>query len=375
MQLYDSNLDPKEIEKAKAGQKQDYPTGIPECGTDAMRFALCAYMSQGRDINLNIQRVQGYRFFCNKLWNASKFALLYFNDTEKYDPIVKLTGNESNVDLWILSQLAKTIDLCNTGFKQYELAAATTACYNFWLYELCDVYLECLKPIFQAADGDDKKASARKTLYTCLELGLKLISPFMPFISEELFQRLPRAETKTPSICVAEYPETEKFNWRNEQLEKEFEFVQRIARIIRSARSDYNLPNKIKTDIYVVCSDPEILSSLDKFNGDLLVLSFCSTLKLNEEPPAGCAILTISDKCVIHVLLKGLIEVDKEISKLEKKQDTLSQTIGKLGQAIADPTYATKVPEEIRLQNTEKMSQSEGELERVIAAIATLKTM
>lgn len=82
--LYDSNLDPKEIDKAISGQKQDYPNGIPECGTDAMRFALCSYNTQSRDINLDILRVQGYRFFCNKLWNAAKFALLYFDGVTKY---------------------------------------------------------------------------------------------------------------------------------------------------------------------------------------------------------------------------------------------------------------------------------------------------
>lgn len=83
-QLYDSNLDPKEIDRAIAGQKQDFPGGIPECGADAMRFALCSYNTQSRDINLDILRVQGYRFFCNKLWNATKFALLYFDGDRKY---------------------------------------------------------------------------------------------------------------------------------------------------------------------------------------------------------------------------------------------------------------------------------------------------
>lgn len=92
LQLLDSNLDPKEIEKAKAGQKQDYPNGIPECGVDAMRFALCSYLTQARDINLDIMRVQGYRFFCNKLWNATKFALMYFNPNEKYDVLTTLVS-------------------------------------------------------------------------------------------------------------------------------------------------------------------------------------------------------------------------------------------------------------------------------------------
>lgn len=204
-QLVDSNLDPKEFERAKAGQKQDYPNGIPECGTDAMRFALCAYLSQARDINLDILRVQGYRFFCNKLWNATKFALMYFTGDEKYDVLTKLTSQESPSDLWILSRLTHTIDACNKAFENYEFANATNACYSFWLYDLCDHYLECLKPVFNS-DDEAKKTMARKVLYTCLDLGMRLLSPFMPFITEELFQRLPRADLGIVSICVSSFP-------------------------------------------------------------------------------------------------------------------------------------------------------------------------
>lgn len=205
LQLVDSNLDPAEIEKAKTGQKQDYPNGIPECGTDAMRFALCAYMTQARDINLDIKRVQGYRFFCNKLWNATKFALMYFEAGEKYQVLEELSGNESKVDSWILSRLSRTIDVCNKSFQNYEFAIATQASYSFWLYDLCDNYLECLKPIF-LSDNESEKSIARRVLYTCLDLGLRLLSPFMPFITEELFQRLPRSNEEIPSICVAPFP-------------------------------------------------------------------------------------------------------------------------------------------------------------------------
>lgn len=204
-QLIDSNLDPKEIEKAKAGQKQDYPNGIPECGVDAMRFALCSYMTQARDINLDILRVQGYRFFCNKLWNATKFALMYFESGQKYEILEKLTGNESRIDLWILSRLSHTIETVDKSFTNYEFAPATQASYSFWLYDLCDIYLECLKPIFASSD-ETRKATARRVLYTCLDLGLRLLSPFMPFITEELFQRLPRKSTEIKSICVAQFP-------------------------------------------------------------------------------------------------------------------------------------------------------------------------
>lgn len=374
-QLYDSNLDPREIEKAKTGQTQDYPNGIPECGTDALRFALCAYMTQARDINLDILRVQGYRFFCNKLWNATKFALMYFTGDEKYDVIKELTGAESNIDLWILSRLANCIDVSNKGFEKYEFAQAANACYDFWLYDLCDVYLECLKPVF-LSDPENAKASARKTLYTCLNLGLKLLSPFMPFITEELYQRLPRADIdEVASICVAPYPELETSNWQNDALEKDFDFVQRTAKDIRSSRSDYNIPNKTKTEAYIVCSDSAVRETLQRFAAELATMSYSEVMFISEEPPVGCAILTISGACIVHLMLKGLIEVDKEIEKLTKKKDNLKSTVGKLEQAIATPDYTTKVPEDIRKNNQEKLDQSKIEIERIIAAMETLKTM
>ncbi|XP_030375172.1 valine--tRNA ligase isoform X2 [Scaptodrosophila lebanonensis] len=368
-QLVGSNLDPREIEKAKAGQKQDFPQGIPECGSDALRFALCAYITQARDINLDINRVLGYRFFCNKLWNATKFALLYFTGNEKYN--TELSLEESNpMDRWILSRLAAAIETCNAGFEQYDFAAATSACYAFWLYDLCDVYLECLKPIFQGGSAG-QQAAARRTLYVCLDYGLRLLSPFMPFITEELYQRLPRADS-TPSICVANYPSNT--TWRNVQVEADVEFVQKAARIIRSARSDYNLPNKTKTEAYIVCTDAAPNDILKRYSNDLGTVAY-STVSFDSIPPAGCAILTVSGQCEVHLLLKGLIEPDKEIAKLQKKRDGLVQTVSKLTQAMQAVDYAAKVPVEVQTTNDTKLAESRTEIERIAAAIETLKLM
>lgn len=388
--LYDSNLDPREIEKAKAGQKQDFPNGIPECGSDALRFALCAYITQARDINLDINRVQGYRFFCNKLWNATKFALMYFTGHERYKSDLLLSGNENNMDLWVLSRLATAIETCNTGFAQYDFAAATSACYSFWLYDLCDVYLECVKPIFQNG-SDEQKAASRRTLFVCLDLGLRILSPFMPFITEELFQRLPRADT-TPSISVASYPGKfsvfflimfplvnsfiiDNVTWYDEKVEKDVEFMQKAARIIRSARSDYNLPNKVKTEAYIVCTDEQPNAILKKYASDLTTIAYCSKIEFDTQPPAGCSILTVSAQCEVHLLLKGLIESEKEITKLQKRKEQLDLTVNKLKQSMQAIDYATKVPTEVQTANTEKLQQSEGEVQRIIAAIDTLKLM
>ncbi|KAG6454903.1 valine--tRNA ligase [Manduca sexta] len=371
-QLEDSNLDPREIEKARQGQKQDYPNGIPECGTDALRFALCA-MTQGRDLNLDILRVQGYRFFCNKLWNATKFALMYFPKNTTYELFSTPPATLSLMDRWMLSRVAHAVQKVNNAFEAYDFPAATTLIYNLWLYELCDVYLESLKPVFTAG-SETSKMIARLTLFTTLDHGLKLLSPFMPFVTEELYQRLPRKNTeKCSSICVAEYPSYKNTPWRDENLEEQTDLVLKMIHLIRSTRSEYNLTNKQKTTAHLILS-PEL--KVEELKALFVSLQSLANSELSdEEPPAGCAVLTVSDKIEVRLVLKGLIDPQKEIAKLEKKKENLSQTITKLQQAMAAEDYAVKVPEDVQKNNTEKLAQNQGEVERLEAAIKSLSLM
>lgn len=247
--LLDGNLDPKEIEKATKGQKADFPNGIPECGTDALRFGLLAYCIQGRDINLDIKRLEGYRFFCNKIWNAFKLTIKSLGDDFVPLDTERLTGNESKIDLWMLSKIVVAAEKINQTIKEYDFLQATTACYHVWLYEFCDVYLEQIK---SALKTDDEKSidAAKQTLYTCIDNILRLLHPFMPFITEELYQRLPRrAKQQAPSICVDRYPDVEKFSWkRNLEVEKEMDLVNTIVHKVRSTRSDLKL-NKEKAEL------------------------------------------------------------------------------------------------------------------------------
>ncbi|CAH0585470.1 unnamed protein product [Chrysodeixis includens] len=371
-QLADSNLDPKEVERAKQGQKQDYPNGIPECGTDALRFALCA-MTQGRDLNLDILRVQGYRFFCNKLWNATKFALMYFPKDTVYEAHTPVVSDLSAMDRWMLSRLALAVSKVNAGFAAYDFPAATTHCYNLWLYDLCDVYLEYLKPVF-AAGSESEKLAARRTLYTTLEYGLKLLSPFMPFVTEELYQRLPRKDTSCPSICVASYPTEADTPWRSEQLESDVETVLKMIHLIRSTRSEYGITNKQKTTAHLVLA-PELNAVELKGLFRSLQSLANSTLSDSDPPTTGISILTVSNKIEVHVVLQGLIDPAKEIAKLAKKKDGLTQTLKKLQQVTSADDYLTKVPEDVQKANTEKLAQSQGELEIIEGALRILNLM
>lgn len=364
-QLVASNLDRNEIKTATEGLIQDYPNGIPECGSDALRFALCAYVTQARDINLDINRVQGYRFFCNKLWNATKFALLYFVPDERYSSVLELDGSESKFDLWILSRLAAAVEASNNGFGQYDFGSVTSACYSFWLKDLCDVYLECLKPVFRNGTEDEKK-KARQVLFICLDFGLRLLSPFMPFITEELWQRLPHQEA-APSICVASYPEIT--SWQNSELEKEVEFMQEAARIIRSCKAEYNIPNKTKTEAYIVSEDESSKAILQKYAQDVATLSHCSKVHLEQNPPAGCAILTLNDNCQVYLLLKGLIDVDKELQKWQKKKNEMEKSIISLENQLRNLIVLKK---EVCNMTKNKMEQSK-ELEHIIATLDNLR--
>lgn len=300
---------------------------------------------------------------------------MYFESGETYEIHSKRTSKESKTDLWILSRLSNVIDIVNKSFENYEFAAATQAGYGFWLYDLCDNYLECLKPIF-ASDDNEKKAVSRRVLFTCLDYGLRLLSPFMPFITEELFQRLPRKNIEIPSICVAPFPSIEDFNFKDETLEKDFEnIVQKVIKQIRSARSDYTIPVKVKTEAYIICTDEAMSNVLKDFKTEIQTLAYCSSIDIVKEAPKGCAILSINAQCEVHLMLKGVIEADKEIGKLEKKRDYLEQTITKLKQKMNIEDYENKVPENIRIENTENLKQSEIEVVRINAAMEALKLM
>uniref|UniRef100_A0A8P4KK08 Valine--tRNA ligase n=1 Tax=Dicentrarchus labrax TaxID=13489 RepID=A0A8P4KK08_DICLA len=361
-QLTDSNLDPLEVEKAKQGQKSDYPSGIPECGTDALRFALCAYTSQGRDINLDVNRILGYRHFCNKLWNAVKFAMKTLGDNFVPSEKAKLCGEESVSDRWILSRLSAAVGLCDAAFKAYDFPAITTAIYNFWLYELCDVYLESVKPVFSKAEEDSTSQRqalvCRQTLYTCLEVGLRLLSPIMPFVTEELYQRLPRRRPQTdpPSISVTSYPDTEEV----------------------SCSCTYSDCKMTHNKLNIKCIDSATASLVQKYSLQIQTLSYSQAiipLTANQPVPEGCAVAIASDRCTVNLMLKGIIDVEKEVAKLMTKKGDLEKQMEKLTEKMSKSDYKEKVPVKVQEQDAEKLRQSQTELEKVKEAMDNFRKM
>ncbi|CAH8607015.1 Valine--tRNA ligase, variant 2 [Schistosoma haematobium] len=292
-QLEQGNLDPNELTRARQAQAKDFPKGIPECGTDALRFALCAYTAQGRNINLDIMRVQGYRFFCNKLWNAVRYALFHCLHKEFIPPDMSDLNSLfkqfiqhsllSGTDRWILSRLAYAVIQCNTGFTEFQFPIATTACYHFWLYELCDVYLEYTKPIIRLKQNNSKLSNMEmeriqlvcQILYVCFNCGLRLLHPFMPFITEELYQRLLTRNSPNnnntvnsmDSLCVKSYPKLSDVNILHDVngVETDFHLVLNIIHRIRGLISACHIPislaNRQPLNVQLIASET-ILSTL-----------------------------------------------------------------------------------------------------------------
>ncbi|KAI3385758.1 hypothetical protein SNEBB_003893 [Seison nebaliae] len=388
-----SNLNKNEIRKALDGQSKDYPSGIPECGTDALRFALCSYTSQGRDINLDVLRVRGFRFFCNKIWNATRFILYHQNISNKeiFKPneTFQLNGTEGKLEKWLIYRLKKTIVKCDESFQKYDFNTATTSIYNIWLYDFCDIYIEYAKGKLSKKDVDDQtKDMIRQHLYTVVEIVLRLISPFMPFISEELWQRLPkRVDDELPSIMIADYPSLKlDFNQEqldvNEEVEIDFNFIYEIVKSIRSIRSDYQI--KAKTKIYL-----KLINENDKRTFDLLndkdyqylieVLGNSEiaeiSKKIDDNIKRYSSTKLLANRCEIFIYLKEYIDVNKEIERTKEKILVLENNLNELKTSTEISDYETVVPNNIRMKNLEKMNRLNDEMEKAYGTLNTLQQM
>ncbi|CAG8570466.1 274_t:CDS:10 [Funneliformis mosseae] len=373
--LYEGNLDKREIERAIAGQKADFPNGIPECGTDALRFALCAYSSGGRDINLDILRVEGYRKFCNKLWNATRFALMKLGDDFKPRENGKKTGKESLTEQWVLHKLNQSTIETNKALHERNFMVATTAVYNFWLHEFCDIYIELIKPLTDAdtsiTENVERKRSAQDTLYTCLESGLKLLHPFMPFVTEELYQRLPRRPgDNIPTIVKARYPVADS-GYHNPQAEERFELVFSVIKAARSITAEYNIQSNASLFIQTVSETTASFLKSQEQSITTLVKSAKSVhvFQKGETIPSGCALSTVNDDVNVLLMVKGFVDIDAEVLKFQNKLDKTNQLLTSLQKRTSTLDYENKVPANVKEADEIRLKAYQAEIDALSLSI------
>ncbi|XP_060095174.1 valine--tRNA ligase, mitochondrial [Heteronotia binoei] len=377
--LQNSNLDPKEVAIAMEGQQQDFPQGIPECGTDALRFALCSYSSQGDGINLDVAAVENASRFCNKVWNALRFTLAALE--EEFTPLApEELFPSSPMDRWILSRLYHTVQDCTERFEKFELHFVTTALHHFWLHDFCNVYMESIKPILY---GQDQACllSIRQTLYTCADLALRLLSPFMPFLTEELWQRLSKVDSASaPSICVARYPNIEQLaHWSHPEEEADFLLVQEVVKAVRNLRTRYHL-TKARPTVYVVCPDLAASNVYEKYQEPLQTLSFASSLRFfldpkTAEPPVGCVTTKANNHTDIYVDIQGLVDPQKELLLLRSQQQKLEQQLASLTLRVEGARYQEQVSLKAKSRLQQKISFVHSELEQIKQVTETFQKM
>lgn len=368
--LLGGNLDPKEVERAQAGQKTDFPEGIDECGADALRFALVAYTSQARDINLDIKRVVAYRHWCNKLWNAIRFAMM--NLPPGFKPLAPEEIQVSTLppaSQWILSRLSNATQAITKALDDYLFHEATQRLYAFWQYDLCDVFIELMKPVMALDEAATPgaaalKAATRASLWTCLDWGLRLLHPFMPFVTEELWQRLPKTaeQSSIASIMLAPYP-APIASWQQPNLERDLDYLLKVVGRIRNLRTDYGLV-KQKPQVYLVCADAARSTVLSELSKDIATLTSSSEVCVcpASAVPTGCGVVIVDDVTTVSMLLKGILDPDLELEKLEKKCAEVAGRLELLNKKMATQSYIDKTPDNIKAEDQERVSKAEAEL-------------
>uniref|UniRef100_A0A3Q3J4C9 Valine--tRNA ligase, mitochondrial n=1 Tax=Monopterus albus TaxID=43700 RepID=A0A3Q3J4C9_MONAL len=382
------NLNPRERLVAMEAQRKDFPKGIPQCGTDALRFALCSHKIQGEDISLSISRVLNCRYFCNKMWQTLRFTLGVMSENTTPVGTLEETVPLSGMDRWICSRLYSTVLQCELAFEAYELHTVTSALYSFWVHSLCDVYMEHVKPVLVQQDegaafqterehSGRAKHVASSVLYHCVSVSLALLSPFMPFITEELWQRLqpfrPGAAAQT-SLCLEPYPcSSQLTHWHFPEEERNFLLVQEVIRVARSLRAQCGM-TKEKPSMWAVCS-PSQAQVFHNFRSALCTLSRISALNIYyphkadsllsdhcTPPPKGSLIGVVDHMCQLHLHVQSGTNIDKQILQLFQRREKLVPKLEDILCRVRSPDYLTKVPVHVRQQMDIKMSSLQQEL-------------
>ncbi|KAL4446025.1 hypothetical protein ABPG74_011017 [Tetrahymena malaccensis] len=375
--IQEGNLDKKEMNRAVQLKSKEYPEGFPECGSDALRYGLLAYMQQPRSINLDIKQIIGYREFCNKIWQSSKFGLMYiprdfkYNRSFEYDQLIF-------INKWILFRFNKAVKDVNQYFDKYDFGNVTIAFQNFWRDILCDIYLEAIKPIIYGTDEVQKNQTIN-TLFFVLESGLRLLHPMMPFLSEELYQKFPNFQEKGESICINAYP-VENATFDNPSLDADFNIINSIAKTIRSLFANINLPKNVNPQCYVVLLGDNtahltnIITSQAKLISTLAKTSNIEIKQNEASIPAGCIPNAVGGQLIAYVSVKEYIDVITEITRQEKKLAEAQKSLDDAIKKTKIPNYETKVPENIKQINKEKIETSTQNVKLLQDIIKILKS-
>ncbi|QLB40098.1 valine--tRNA ligase [Mannheimia pernigra] len=353
-------MQPQLAEKIAKATRKEFSDGIVAHGTDALRFTLAALASNGRDINWDMKRLEGYRNFCNKLWNASRYVLT--ND--------KLDLSEGEVefslaDRWIQSQFNRTVEAVRLGLSQYRFDLVANAIYEFTWDQFCDWYLELTKPIFFKGN-DAQRRGASRTLVNVLEKLLRLIHPVMPFITEEIWQKVKGfLDISADTIMLQKFPQFEPLAI-DETAEKQINFIKDVIVAVRNIRAESNIaPSKGLDLIARNFSNDEvtILNANEVLLKSMAKLDSVKVLKDGENAPLSVAKLVANGEILIP--MAGFINKEAELARLTKEMDKLKGEVARIEGKLANDAFVAKAPEQVIAKEREKMQEYLSGLEKL----------
>ncbi|WP_416151379.1 valine--tRNA ligase [Salipaludibacillus sp. HK11] len=340
---------------------------IDKYGADALRFFLSTGSSPGNDLRFYWEKVEANWNFGNKIWNASRFALMNMDGLKVDD--IDLSGKKSIADQWILTRLQETIDHVTKMIDVYEFGEVGRSLYNFIWDDFCDWYIEMAKLPLNGED-EEAKHTTRSVLAYALDETMRLLHPFMPFITEEVWQHLPH---KGDSITVASWPE-KKVELTNGQAVKDMQLLQEIIRSVRNTRSELNVPMSKQITLYVKANSSEVLAQLER--GKAYIEKFCNpselTIATDVEAPEK-SMSSILAGVELYMPLAGLLDLDAEIKRLQSELKRLDGEVTRVQKKLSNEGFVKKAPEKVIDEERAKEKNYLEQQEKVRVRIEELK--
>ena len=366
-------MQPQLAKKIDKATRKQFPDGIAAYGTDALRFTYYSLASTGRDIKFDMGRIEGYRNFCNKIWNAARYVLM---NTEGHDCDQNNQGGYelSLADRWIMSQLQRTSQQVSENIGQYRFDLASQALYEFIWNQYCDWYLELSKPVlWDESAPDTLKQGTRRTLIRVLEETLRLLHPFMPFISEEIWQRVaPLTGNTQDTIMLQAYPEPSPA-LIDAQAEQDIEWVKGVVEAVRNIRGEMNISPAQSIPVMLKGGSSEDQQRLENNQQFLITLAKLASISwLNAEDEAPLAATGLVQQMEVLVPMAGLIDKDAESARLNKEIDKLQKDLGRIKGKLGNAKFVDNAPAEVVAKERHKLESQQQALVKLQQQLAQL---
>ncbi|SDW54027.1 valine--tRNA ligase [Marinobacter mobilis] len=357
-------MQPQLAEKIGKRTQKEFPEGIAAHGTDALRFTLAALASTGRDINWDMRRLEGYRNFCNKLWNAARYVLM---NTEGEDCGVNNEPVElSLADRWIINELQSCEQEVTRHLEQYRFDLAAHALYEFIWNEYCDWYLELSKPVLNdEAASDEAKRGTRRTLVRVLEAVLRLAHPIMPFITEEIWQRIaPLAGKQGDSIMLQPYPQADGER-QDDTVTADIEWLKGVIVAVRNIRGEMNISPAKQIPVLLRGDRTEDQRRMTENRQFLISLAKLESLDWFDGGEAPMSATQLVGEMEVLVPMAGLIDKAAELARLDKELDRLGKEIGRLEGKLGNEKFTAKAPADVVEKEKDKLRDAQSSQSRL----------